>query len=145
MTARAHVSRGRALAMLHHYDEAIETLREAVLGYENVFGTENNDTYSARAVLGDVLIDAGYYAEAEALFLRLADQQRRVVGPGVSLSYLLAQLGEATLRQGKFAEATAYYESAIEMGTPVLPPDHPSLYDWAQQLTNARNGVIMTD
>lgn len=130
---------GDVLAALERYDEAIQTHRQAVRAYEEVYGPEEDITYFSRFRLGVALADVGRYDEAETLFLMVEAYQTRVLGPTVRLSYTLAHIGGFKLRQGQYEAAATYYESALTMGRPLLPPDHPDLDRWLSTLDDVRS------
>lgn len=87
-----------------------------------------SDTIATEATilfgLGDALIGARKFAEAETVRLRLLALQEKTFGPSQSVVETLTLLASDANNQRRYAEAESYGRRGVEMSEQLFGPDH---------------------
>ena len=99
---------------------------------------EDDDRLCAQNNLANAYMQAGRYAEAEALYRDILAIDRRVHGPNHENTLVTAgNLGNALLDQGKHSDAEAVLRDTLERQREVLGAEHESTLRTASSLATA--------
>lgn len=138
---RAQAILADALVSSNAFDEAGATLAAVIAGWEALGRPHSRDAIDARFSTGYLLNYRGEYAEAEAVFARVADEADRHLGADDELKLAIASMRAANLQTlGRAEEAWALLEPAYARSVSLRGEDHPETVEAAHNI-----GVLMRD
>ncbi len=125
------------------FDQAAGLLEEALAGYEGRYGPDHSEPMTVRGNLASLYMRRERYADAEPLFRRTLDYDRRVSGnnhPRTMIS--MNNLARALHRLEQLDESDALYKELLGAASGVFPEDHYQLAAfrmcWAMTLVDLR-------
>ncbi|KAJ5899151.1 hypothetical protein N7495_003895 [Penicillium taxi] len=107
--------------------QAMETCKQAMETYKQVFGPEHSNTMTIMANLASTYWNQGRWKEAEELELQVVESCKQMLGlehPSTLSS--MGNLASTYRKQGRWKEAEELELQAMESCKQVLGPEHPS-------------------
>ena len=124
--AKALLAYGRVLAQRGSYDQAIQSLSEAVR-IESAPGVAPTDLAASLSALADAQYSAGHYDICEALYRRVLEMHRQLYGARHPLvAEDLGNLGSVKEDLGYYSEAEQFDRQALEITESYYGKNHPN-------------------
>lgn len=118
--------RGRALAALGHFDEAVEVHQDTLQAREALLGADHPDALDSAHALGIALYGLGRWAEDERYMRRAAEGRRAALGDAAPETIdSRSCLAEAIGQQKRWAEARQLAADNLAVSEQALGTDHP--------------------